>query len=57
MADEVQDDVMHSVCDPELPYAGDVWGGAVEKSGEWWDPERAFFLDASGGETNNFAGV
>ena len=23
---------MHSVCDPELPDAGDVWGGVVEKS-------------------------
>jgi hypothetical protein len=24
MTDEVQEDVMHSVCDPELPEAGDV---------------------------------
>jgi hypothetical protein len=27
MADEVQEDAMHSVCDPELPAAGEVWGG------------------------------
>jgi hypothetical protein len=36
MTDETPDDVMHSVCDPELPDAGEVWGGVVEKSGEWW---------------------
>jgi hypothetical protein len=35
MADDTQEDVMHSVCDPRLPDPGDVWGGAVEKSGEW----------------------
>jgi hypothetical protein len=40
MADEVQDDVMHSVCDPELPEPGDVWGGVVEKSGLWLDQAR-----------------
>jgi hypothetical protein len=27
IADEMPDDVMHSVCDPKLPDAGDVWGG------------------------------
>ncbi len=32
MADEVSDDAMDSVCDPELPEAGEVWGGVVEKS-------------------------
>jgi hypothetical protein len=37
MADETPDDAMHSVCEPELPDAGDVWDGVVEKSGEWWE--------------------
>ena len=41
MADETPDDVMHSVCDPELPDAGEVWDGVVEKSGEWLDQARA----------------
>ena len=40
MADETPDDVMHSVCDPQLPDAGEVWGGVVEKSGEWLDLAR-----------------
>ena len=34
MVDEIPDDVMHSVCDSELPDAGEVWAGVVEKSGE-----------------------
>jgi hypothetical protein len=29
MADELSEDAMHSVCDPELPDAGEVWGGVV----------------------------
>jgi hypothetical protein len=33
MADEAPEDVMHSVCDPVLPDAGEIWGGVVEKSG------------------------
>jgi len=37
MADETPDGVMHSVCDPQLPDAGEVWDGVVEKSGEWWE--------------------
>jgi hypothetical protein len=37
MADEVPDDVMHSVCDPALPEAGDVWGDVVEKVDQWWE--------------------
>jgi hypothetical protein len=41
IADETSDDTMHSVCDPELPDAGEVWGGVVEKSGEWLDQARA----------------
>ena len=40
MEDETPDDVMHSVCDPELPNAGEVWGGVVDKSGEWLDQAR-----------------
>jgi hypothetical protein len=40
MAEEVPDDAMDSVCDPELPEAGDVWDGVVEKSGEWLDQTR-----------------
>jgi hypothetical protein len=40
MAEEVPDDAMDSVCDPELPEAGDVWDGVVEKSGEWLDQAR-----------------
>jgi hypothetical protein len=31
MAEEVPDDAVHSVCDPELPDARQVWGGVVEK--------------------------
>ena len=41
MPDETPDDAMHSVCDPQLPDAGEVWGGVVEKSGEWMDQARA----------------
>ncbi len=35
MSDETPDDIMHSVCHPTMPDAGKVWGGVVEKSGEW----------------------
>jgi hypothetical protein len=41
MDGETPDDVMHSVCDPQLPDAGEVWGGVVAKSGEWLDQARA----------------
>ena len=41
MAGEVPDDAMHSVCEPELPDAGDVWEGVLEKSAEWLDQARA----------------
>lgn len=37
MAGESTEDVMHSVCQPQLPGAGEVWGGVVERSGEWWE--------------------
>jgi hypothetical protein len=36
MDDKTPDDVLHSVCDPELPDAEEVWDGVVERSGEWW---------------------
>ena len=39
--DEAPGDAMHSVCDPTLPDAGEVWGGVVAKSGEWLDLARA----------------
>jgi hypothetical protein len=35
MPDESDDDAMHSVCDPELPDSGDVWGGVVENMDQW----------------------
>jgi hypothetical protein len=41
MADETGDDVMQSVCDPELPDAGEVWNGVVDKSGQRLDQDRA----------------
>jgi hypothetical protein len=31
------DDVMHSICDPELPNAGEVWRGFVENMDQWWE--------------------
>jgi hypothetical protein len=37
VADEVPDDAMSGVCDPELPDAGDVWGGVVENMDQWWE--------------------
>jgi hypothetical protein len=40
MVNESPDDVLHSVCDPVMPEAGEVWGGVVEKSGEWLDHAR-----------------
>jgi hypothetical protein len=40
MESEVPEDAMHSVCDPELPDTGQVWGGVVAKSSEWLDQAR-----------------
>ena len=40
MPDEAPNDAMHSICDPELPEAGEIWDGVVEKSGEWLDQVR-----------------
>lgn len=31
------DDVLHSVCDPQLPDAGRVWGGVVDQVDTWWE--------------------
>ena len=36
----IADGVMHSVCDPKLPEAGEVWDGVVARSGEWLDQAR-----------------
>ena len=40
MVGEVPDDTMHSVCQPDLPDAGEVWDGVVEKSGQWLELAR-----------------
>lgn len=40
MAGEVPDDAMHTVCEPKLLDAGDVWDGVVEKPGKWLDQAR-----------------
>ena len=40
MADETPDDVMHSVCHPTMPDAGNVWGGVVEDVDEWLEQAR-----------------
>ena len=37
---EEPDDAMHSVCNPELPEAGEILDGVVAKSGEWLDQAR-----------------
>lgn len=34
---ETPDDVMHSVCDPELPHAGEVWNDVVDQVDLWLD--------------------
>lgn len=31
------DDVMHSVCDPQLPGATDVWRDVLDNMDQWWD--------------------
>ena len=43
MVDEMPDDATHSVCDLELPDAGEVWEEAIDKSGEWLDQARGGF--------------
>ena len=37
MEDVVQAEAMHSVCDPDLPFVGEVWGGVVENMDQWWE--------------------
>jgi hypothetical protein len=36
MNDEIPDDTAHTACNPELPDAGEVWDGVMEKSDQWW---------------------
>jgi hypothetical protein len=36
MAEDVPDDVVHSVCDPGLPDAGEVWGELSKDLGSGW---------------------
>lgn len=35
--DMATDDALHTVCDPQLPNAEEVWDGVVARSGEWLD--------------------
>jgi hypothetical protein len=35
--DESSEDAMHSVCDPELPEPGQVWGGVIDQVDQWWE--------------------
>jgi hypothetical protein len=44
--DETPGNVMHSVCDPQLPEPGQVWGGVVEKSSEWLDQAKEAIIFA-----------
>ncbi|MEH6570971.1 MAG: hypothetical protein V7709_17955 [Halioglobus sp.] len=37
---QAPDDAIHTACNPELPDAGEVWEGVVDKSGEWLDQAR-----------------
>ena len=34
---EESDNAIHTVCNPELPDAEEIWDGVVESSGEWWE--------------------
>lgn len=36
MSDATADDVIHSVCDPQIPPPGHVWDGVVEQVDQWW---------------------
>ena len=40
LADEIPDDAMLSVCEPDLPDPDAVWSGVVEQSGQWLDQAR-----------------
>ena len=37
MSNNTPDDALHSVCDPQLPDAGDVWDGVVDQVDQWWE--------------------
>jgi hypothetical protein len=41
IADETPGDVIHSVCQPDLPDAGEVWGEVKARSGQWLEQARA----------------
>jgi hypothetical protein len=41
MEHKTPDEVMHVICNPELPEPGQVWDGVVETSEEWLDQARA----------------
>lgn len=43
MADEVPDDVLHSVCDPSLPDPGILWDGTIKKGRCWLDAAGNFW--------------
>jgi hypothetical protein len=36
-ADETPNDAIHTTCDPELPDAGNIWGGVVDQVDQWWE--------------------
>jgi hypothetical protein len=38
--EEASGNAIHTVCNPDLPDAGEVWDGVVAKSGEWLDVAR-----------------
>ena len=37
MPDDTPDDVMHSVCSPQLPEADKVWNDVLQQMDTWWD--------------------
>lgn len=37
MDEEAPENMMRSVCDPDLPRPGEVWGGVVENMDQWWE--------------------
>ena len=37
MTGATSEDALHATCNPDLPNAGAVWDGVVEKSGTWWE--------------------
>ena len=37
MADGAPDDAMHTACNPQLPNAGNIWSGVVDRVDQWWE--------------------